>query len=100
LVLKLARLGGPRSLMAVAGRAQAVGLRVVLTDSIETAIGRSAVMHAACALSIRDVGLGGVRLLAEDVDGGGSSAVVFTPRGPGLGVTLAPGFERSLRWHV
>ncbi len=99
-VLKLARLGGPRSAMAVAERAWAAGLRVALTDSIDTAIGRSAVAHVACALSIAEVGLGGARLLAEDVDGGGSTGAVFTPSGPGLGVTLDPRFERSLRWHA
>jgi L-Ala-D/L-Glu epimerase len=99
-VLKLARLGGPRSLMTMADQARTAGLLVVLTDSIETAIGRSAVAHVACALSIAEVGLGGARLLAEDVDGGGSAGAVFTPSGPGLGVTLDPRFERSLRWHA
>src|SRR5206468_2177066 len=99
-VLKLARLGGPRSLMTMADRARAAGLLVVLTDSIDTAIGRSAVAHVACALSIAEVGLGGARLLAEDVDGGGSTGAEFTPSGPGLGVTLDPRFERSLRWHA
>jgi o-succinylbenzoate synthase len=99
-VLKLARLGGPRSVMAIAARARAAGLRVALTDSIETAIGRSAVAHVACVLSIAEVGLGGARLLAEDVDGFGLTSAVFTPSGPGLGVTLDPRFERSLRWHA
>ena len=99
-VLKLARLGGPRSLMAMADRARAAGLRVALTDSIETAIGRSAVAHVACALSIAEVGLGGARLLAEDVDGGSSTGATFTPSSPGLGVTLDPRFERSLGWHA
>jgi o-succinylbenzoate synthase len=99
-VLKLARLGGPRSLMTMADRARAAGLLVALTDSIETAIGRSAVAHVACALSIAEVGLGGARLLAEDVDAGGLTAAAFTPGGPGLGVTLDPRFERSLSWHA
>lgn len=99
-VLKLARLGGPRSLMTMAGRARAAGLRVALTDSIDTAIGRSAVAHVACALAIAEVGFGGARLLAADVDGGGPTSAAIVPRGPGLGVTLDPGFERSLDWHV
>jgi L-Ala-D/L-Glu epimerase len=99
-VLKLARLGGPRSAMALAERARAAGLRVAVTDSIDTAIGRSAVAHVACALSIAEVGLGGARLLAEDVDDGGLTGAVFTPSGPGLGVTLDPRFERSVRWHA
>jgi NAD(P)-dependent dehydrogenase (short-subunit alcohol dehydrogenase family) len=50
-VLKLARLGGPRPTLALARRAGELGLRVVLTDSIDTMIGCAAVLHVASALS-------------------------------------------------
>jgi L-Ala-D/L-Glu epimerase len=96
-VLKLARLGGPRPTLALAQRAIELGLRVVLTDSIDTVIGRAAALHVASALPapIRFVGLAGSRLLAADVPSG----AVLEPSGPGIGVTLDPGFERSLSWH-
>jgi hypothetical protein len=58
------------------------------------------VAHVASALAVTEVGLGGARLLAVDVDGIASTGAVFTPSGPGLGVTLDPRFERSLRWHA
>ena len=96
-VLKLARLGGPRPTLALARRAGELGLRVVLTDSIDTMIGCAAMLHVASALSapICFVGLAGPRLLAADVPRG----ALVEPAGPGLGVTLDPGFESALSWH-
>jgi o-succinylbenzoate synthase len=100
-VLKLARLGGPRPTLSLARRASELGLRVVLTDSIDSAIGRAAVLHVACALPapIAFVGLAGSRLLASDATSDAPRGPRLEPAGPGLGVTLAPHFEKSLRWH-
>lgn len=100
-VLKLARLGGPRQALAMGIRARTAGLRVVVGDSLETAIGRSAALHVAAALDDRPcaVGLGGGWLLGEDVSGDLRSTGAVTPQGPGLGVALAPEFERRLHWH-
>ncbi len=100
-VLKLARLGGPRPTLALASRARELGLRVVLTDSIDTAISRAGMLHVASALPPPSefVGLAGARLLAADVTGDGPGGASVEPAGPGIGVTLDPAFERSLRWH-
>jgi o-succinylbenzoate synthase len=100
-VLKLARLGGPRPTLALARRAIELGLRVVLTDSIDTAIGRAAVLHVAAALPppIEFVGLAGSRLLVSDVTSDGPGGPLLEPAGPGLGVTLDADFEKELRWH-
>jgi o-succinylbenzoate synthase len=100
-VLKLARLGGPRPTLALARSASSQGLRVVLTDSIDSAVGRAAIAHVASALAppVSSVGLAGARLLATDVTGGATRGAVLEPAGPGLGVSLDPAFERSLRWH-
>ncbi len=101
-VLKLARLGGPRPALTLARRASELGLRVVLTDSIDTAVGRTAAIHVASALAppIGFVGLAGSRLLAADVTGEVSRGAMLEPTGPGLGVSLDPAFERELRWHA
>jgi o-succinylbenzoate synthase len=100
-VLKLARLGGPRPALALARRASALGLRVVLTDSIDSAVGRAAAIHVASALAppVASVGLAGARLLAADVTGDAARGALLEPAGPGLGVSLDPAFARSLRWH-
>jgi o-succinylbenzoate synthase len=100
-VLKLARLGGPRPTLALARRANELGLRVVLTDSIDTAIGRAAVLHVASVLPppIEFVGLAGSRLLASDVANDGPVGAWLEPAGPGLGVSLDAHFEKELRWH-
>jgi o-succinylbenzoate synthase len=100
-VLKLARLGGPRPALALARRASALGLRVVLTDSIDSAVGRAAAIHVASVLAppIAPVGLAGSRLLAGDMTGDAVCGALLEPAGPGLGVSLDPAIERSLRWH-
>lgn len=49
LVLKLERVGGPLPALALARRAFKAGLRVVFTDSIESAVGRAATAHTAAA---------------------------------------------------
>jgi o-succinylbenzoate synthase len=100
-VLKLARLGGPRPALALARSAIALGLRVVLTDSIDSAVGRAAAVHLASALPppAAPVGLAGSRLLGADVAGDAEGGATLEPAGPGLGVSVDPACESSLRWH-
>jgi o-succinylbenzoate synthase len=90
LVLKLERVGGPLAALAMAERAERVGLDVVFTDSIESAVGRAATAHvAAAAYESRGVdpvavGLGGLFLL----DDGGTPEGEILVYGPGLGIDI------------
>jgi o-succinylbenzoate synthase len=83
LVLKPARAGGILRALALAHQAHERGLRCVLTDAIETAIGRAAVVHAAAALPgvPEAVGLGGRGLLDDEQLG-----PTLRPAGPGMTV--------------
>ena len=49
-VLKAARVGGPTRLLALARRAHAAGLPVIVTDAIESAVGTGVAVHVAAAL--------------------------------------------------
>lgn len=90
LVLKLERVGGPLPALAMAEQARGAGLEVVFTDSIESAVGRTATVHTAAAeaqragAAPRAVGLGGLFLL-EDGDDPEAEIVVC---GPGLGIEV------------
>ncbi|MGH7856607.1 MAG: mandelate racemase/muconate lactonizing enzyme family protein, partial [Candidatus Binatia bacterium] len=99
IVLKAARVGGPTPVLALARLGQTAGLRVVVTDSIESSVGRSAAVHLAAALPEPHaaVGLGGAMLLERDVlaDGAPPGARV-SPRGPGLGVTPV---DHAVEWY-
>lgn len=87
-VLKPARVGGPLSTLALAREAREHGLRAVLTDSIETTVGRSAVVHSAAALGGEPeaVGLGGRGLVDEE-----ALHPLLWPCGPGLAVRSESG---------
>jgi len=95
IVLKPARAGGPTAAVEVGRRLLASGLRVVLTDAIETKVGRAVVVHAASALAAEHgaevIGLGGLELLARDLtcDADDEHATITTlvARGPGLDVS-------------
>ena len=81
-VLKATRLGGPRNMMVLARRALELGLKVVITDSIDSLVGQALAAHLAAATNQDSVTIG---------IGGRSMAKVRTdPRvevhGPGLGV--------------
>ncbi len=66
IVLKAARLGGLRAAMRLARFATEAGMKVVVTDSIESPLGMSAAIHLAAAAAPRlAIGLGGARMLAE-----------------------------------
>ena len=89
LVVKAARAGGPAAVAALAAAARRHGLGVVVTDSIETRVGRALALHLAAAFSAPGVavGLGGARLLAAEPAGGPPAAAPLAiPRGPGLGI--------------
>ncbi len=63
LVLKAGRVGGPSRLVALARRAAAAGLPVVVTDGIEGPIGTGVAVHAAAAIGAPlAIGLGGMQL--------------------------------------
>lgn len=100
-VLKPMRVGGPTRTLEMGRRLGERGLRVVLTDAIETAVGRAAVVHAAAALATFNrpeaIGLGGLELLAPDRDAERSGAAAddvagataFAAGGPGLTISAA-----------
>ena len=90
-VLKPMRLGGLAVTLQLAELARGAGLQVVVTDSIETSVGRNAVVHLAAALRLTTaVGLGGAATLAADADG---QAPLSKPSlridGPGFAVRAA-----------
>jgi o-succinylbenzoate synthase len=91
-VVKLARVGGFAQALRIGRLAAPRRVTVVVTDSIETSIGRSAALHLAAAIvgEPRAVGLGGASRLAGDV---ARPSVPAAPgralvSGPGLGVAL------------
>ncbi len=89
LVLKPARVGGPTRALALARTAEARGLRVVVTDSIETAVGMGAAAHLAAALRTprAALGLGGAHVLDPERHGHEAFASPsLVAAGPGLGV--------------
>jgi o-succinylbenzoate synthase len=91
LVLKAARLGGPTRCAEIARLAGTAGIKVVITDSIESAVGMSTAVHLASALSRRGtaVGAGGARFFPAvsfcGVEFPSVSQVL--PDGPGLNVS-------------
>ncbi len=88
-VLKAVRVGGPTRLLALARRAHAAGLPVVVTDGIESAVGMRVALHAAAALAgaIHAVGLGGAQLLA-DHEAEALRRPYLAVRGPGYAVEV------------
>lgn len=96
LVVKAARVGGPTRCVEIAKLAQSAGIEVVVTDSIESAVGMSAAIHLASVLLRRGTaaGVGGVRLLSSVSSCGVEFPTVaqVIPAGPGLNVSAqAPG---------
>jgi o-succinylbenzoate synthase len=92
-VVKAARLGGLRAALRLAERACALGVEVVVTDSLEGPIGMSAAVALGAALPEprRPVGLAGARLLEKSaVPELLRAAEVGVPR-RGLGASLGGG---------
>jgi o-succinylbenzoate synthase len=97
LVVKTARVGGPTPAVALARVAARRGLRVVVTDSIESPVGMRAALHVAAALAEPRlaVGLGGASLLAEvDPD---FDAPMLRAAGPGFAVAPVEDVESVAR---
>ena len=91
--LKLAKLGGPVSAMALAARARAAGMRLMAGAMVETRVGLLAMAHVVAALGGVDwVDLDTAFLLAADPFTGGWTAAgprLTLSHEPGLGVGLA-----------
>lgn len=90
-VLKAARLGGLRAALRLADRARALGVEVVVTDSLEGPIGMAAAVALGAALPAprRPLGLAGASLLdATAVPEWLRAAEIHVPA-LGLGVSLA-----------
>jgi o-succinylbenzoate synthase len=88
-VVKAARVGGPTASMLVGTSARKLGMRVVVTDSIEASVGRAVAVHLAAALHGDEaaVGLGGAFLLKEDpLPLQPAARPMVQPMGPGLGL--------------
>jgi o-succinylbenzoate synthase len=95
-VLKPMLLGGLIGTLALARRAHARGLKVVVTSALESAVGRAGAAHLAAAVLALGVqpaaGIATGRLLAEDVGPDPfavQAGVVRVPHVPGLGLSLA-----------
>jgi o-succinylbenzoate synthase len=93
LVLKTARVGGPSRLVEIARLAQSAGMKVVVTDSIETSVGMSVAVHVAAVLSPprSATGLGGARALSSISISGLDLRMAprLTACGPGLTVSAS-----------
>ncbi|MBU0751342.1 MAG: o-succinylbenzoate synthase [Gammaproteobacteria bacterium] len=93
-VLKPARLGGIAATRAIAAKAQAAGIEVVLTSVVDSAIGVTAAAHLAAAISPALAhGLGTSAWLAADVATPPRIVAgrLLLPAAPGLGVAPVSG---------
>lgn len=93
LILKPQRLGGLDRTLAVVAAATDADVGCTITNSIETAVGRTATLHAAACLPepVPDCGIGTEALLAADVSPDAprvEAGRMVVPRSPGLGITV------------
>ncbi len=92
LVVKPARVGGPRQSVRIARDAAAAGVKVTISTLYESGIGLAAALHVAATVpGDRAHGLGTGELLVTDLVGGRLRVVrgrMAVPAGTGLGVTL------------
>jgi len=95
-VLKPVLLGGLTATLALARRAHARGLKIVVTTALESAVGRAGAAHLAAAVLALGAqpaaGIATGRLLAEDVGPdpfAARSGVVHIPDVPGLGLRVS-----------
>lgn len=88
LVLKAARVGGLTPAIRMASIASEAGMKIVVTDSIESPLGMSAAVHLACAIAAPGaaIGLGGARVLAELDDAALVSSPYLRAAEPGLAI--------------
>ena len=92
LVIKPARVGGPRTSVRIARDAAAAGIDVTISTLYESGIGLAAALHVAATISgERAHGLGTGELLEMDLIGRGLPVILgrlAVPSGGGLGVAL------------
>ncbi len=97
LVVKLARVGGPRASVEIADVAATAGIPVTISTMYDSGIGLAAALHVAATVGHdRAHGLGTAALLGSDLIGGSLPIVagaIRVPTSPGLGVTLVPGAD-------
>lgn len=91
IVLKPSALGGLLPARRLAARAEAAGLRVVVTHALESAVGRAAALALAAGLADPHEAHGLGPALREATGGVAARGVVRVPRGPGLGVRVDTG---------
>ena len=65
-ILKPAFLGGPMATVGLAAHAHAQGVGAIVTHALESAVGRAAALHVACAIHPQ-IAAGLVNVLADDV---------------------------------
>ncbi|MCW2309050.1 o-succinylbenzoate synthase [Rhodobium gokarnense] len=90
-VVKPARLGGIRATLALAEKARAAGIELVLTSVVDSAVGVTAAAHLAASLAENAVhGLGTLGWLTRDVAEGPAIANgrLVLPAGAGLGLDV------------
>lgn len=94
IMLKLARVGGPRQAVQLAEIAAAAGLDVYVSSNFEFAIGLAAAVHVAAVLPSTTLhGLGTAAFLERDITSlwpSGPTGRVRVPSGIGLGVVPDP----------
>jgi len=93
IVLKAARIGGPTRAARIGQAASQAGMKVVVTDSIESDVGMAAAVHLAAAIATPGlaIGLGGASMLDRCRLGGGERPV--RPLRPAIGLDVATGSE-------
>jgi o-succinylbenzoate synthase len=102
LILKPSLCGGLADALETVRRARRTGVDVVITSSLESAVGIAGALHLAAALPSpwRDCGLATTSLLADDLARipGGECGTLAVPPGPGLG--LGPSREALERLRL
>lgn len=101
LVVKPARVGGPRQAHRIAEAAREAGVGVTISTLYETGVGLAAALHVAATVHGDGAhGLGTGSLLEDDLVGGGlpvRGGRMALPDGPGLGIRLDEAAMERLR---
>jgi len=105
LVLKPTLLGGPLAALAIAAKARAAGVGVIVTSALDSAVGRAGALHVAAALPelAGACGLATGGLLAADValSPAPHRGTLTLPDDPGLGIEPSHDGDGSpLEWST
>lgn len=94
LVIKPAAVGGPHAALAIAAKARAAGVEVVVTTFLDAAIGRAAALHVAACIGngTHDAGLATGEWLASDLCSSPEprAGALTLPSGTGLALSPKP----------